>query len=59
MSHVEAKLSLVFSQMQLRDAVAREDYVDAAKLKQAISAAEKNDAVGTALSDLGVRIKIF
>lgn len=38
--------------MQLRDAVTREDYADAVKLKLAISAAEKNDTVGTALSDL-------
>lgn len=35
--------------MQLRDAVAREDYADAVKLKLAISAAEENDTVGTAL----------
>ena len=45
--------------MQLRDAVAREDYADAAKLKLAISGAEKNDTVGSALSDLSVRIKPF
>ncbi|ONK56418.1 uncharacterized protein A4U43_C10F8410 [Asparagus officinalis] len=38
--------------MQLREAVAREDYADAVKLKLAISGAEKNDAVGIALSDL-------
>lgn len=43
--------------MQLREAVAREDYADAVKLKLAISTAEKNDTVGTALSDLRVRIK--
>lgn len=37
---------------QLRDAVIREDYEDAAKLKLAISTALKNDTVGTAISDL-------
>lgn len=43
--------------MQLREAVAREDYADALKLKLAISAAEENDTVGIALSNLRVRIK--
>lgn len=48
----EQEMIVSMLKVQLRDCVAREDYADAAKLKSAINAAEKNDAVGSALSYL-------
>lgn len=41
-------------QAQLKDAVYREDYRDAAKLHRAISAANAEDAVNTAIGLLNV-----
>lgn len=46
--------SFFFFQLQLRIAAAKEDYKEAVRLKAAITAATKNDVVGTAVSDLNV-----
>lgn len=46
-------------QAQLKDAVYREDYGDAAKLHRAISAANADDVVGTAIRLLNVPIDRF
>jgi len=42
-------------QSQLGNAVNREDYEDAARLKVAIAAAASNDTVGRVMSQLNVR----
>ncbi|KAJ0967080.1 hypothetical protein J5N97_023997 [Dioscorea zingiberensis] len=57
-AEVEEQEGLVAAlKSQLRVAVAREDYEEAAKLKAAIMATAKKDTVGTAISELNRAIK--
>lgn len=46
---------MILFQSQLNEAILREDYGNAAKLKLAIAGAAKKDVVGTALTIMNVR----
>lgn len=48
----------LYQQSQLGNAVFKEEYDDAARLKVAIAAAATNDAVGRVMSNLNVRKEI-
>lgn len=49
----------LYEQSQLGNAVYKEEYEDAARLKVAIAAAATNDSVGRVMSNLNVRNELF